>query len=226
MQMEKTQHIDFQLGKGFGFSIKTQQAIQNFIPYKEELALLSPGAVKKRRNHFYMGRYAAKEALNQLGVKNFPILKGENEEPIWPENIVGSISHTNSIALACVGDKNATAGIGIDIEKINPEVSFEISKKICLENELNWINKEGAKKLERLIMVFSAKEATFKTFFPLGKIFFGFHDASLVWNEEKQIFHGRLLKKVADNYGQGYQFDIHCRKNTSYVAMLLILPKE
>ena len=45
-----------------------------------------------------------------------PILKGRDGEPIWPFDIVGSISHKDAIAVAAVGKKKRYKGIGVDIE--------------------------------------------------------------------------------------------------------------
>lgn len=48
----------------------------------------------KRKSEFLIGRISAKYALKALGFNDsFVIHKGMQGEPIWPENISGSISH-------------------------------------------------------------------------------------------------------------------------------------
>ena len=55
-------------------------------------------------------------ALQTLQKEIVPILKGRDGEPIWPFDIVGSISHKDAIAVAAVGKKKRYKGIGVDIE--------------------------------------------------------------------------------------------------------------
>ena len=64
--------------------------------YPEERALIS-GVIEKRAHEFSTGRFCARQALLEFGIDNFPVLRGEQREPIWPKNIVGSISPVLSI---------------------------------------------------------------------------------------------------------------------------------
>jgi len=59
--------------------------------------------IDTRRKHFYLGRTAAHNAISSLlGQDKTPILKGKRGEPIWPEGIIGAITHTGKIAIAAV----------------------------------------------------------------------------------------------------------------------------
>ncbi|MEV4420566.1 hypothetical protein AB0L40_11415 [Patulibacter sp. NPDC049589] len=50
-------------------------------------------AVETRRREFVTGRACAHRALAALGVPVVPIMSGPNREPLWPEGVVGSITH-------------------------------------------------------------------------------------------------------------------------------------
>ena len=83
----------------------------------EELAVLHPSSVAKRRETFRMGRSAAHRALQVLDADTQPILAGPLRDPRWPDGIVGSISHTDDVGLALVAPADETDGVGIDIER-------------------------------------------------------------------------------------------------------------
>ncbi|MBU2703322.1 4'-phosphopantetheinyl transferase EntD [Sporomusaceae bacterium BoRhaA] len=67
----------------FGFSMKTTADYDEKMLYPEELELLSPKAVQKRRCEFCIGRSAAHSALSQMGINKCSVFKGANGEPIW-----------------------------------------------------------------------------------------------------------------------------------------------
>ena len=197
--------------KNISFSVVSSEN-KEFILHPEEMKILSPRAFEKRRRHFYLGRTAAHNALaSLLGDSCIPILKGKRGEPIWPKGIVGTITHTGDIAMAAVAWRKHTNGIGIDIEKLNTKVSFEISRKICTLNELEWVTEKKDEADSRLKMIFSAKESVFKAFYPIEKIYLDFMDAELTWNSLLQGFHGRLLKKAGSKYPVDYTFTVGCR---------------
>lgn len=62
-------------------------------PLPEEEPLIAK-SVAKRRNEFITVRYCARQALSVLGIPEVPILKGDKGQPLWPDGIVGSMTHT------------------------------------------------------------------------------------------------------------------------------------
>src|SRR5690606_37444179 len=79
----------------------------------EEKNVLSPESTELRQRQFYSGRLAAREAVSEISSElvNKPILKGEKGEPLWPDGLVGSISHVDKWAVACVGFSSVIRGI-------------------------------------------------------------------------------------------------------------------
>ena len=53
-------------------------------------------AVSKRKAEYLAGRVCAKHVLATLSIDNFELHSGTDRAPIWPENIIGSITHTQA----------------------------------------------------------------------------------------------------------------------------------
>ena len=66
-----------------------------------EEALAVANAVPKRVQEFAAGRLCARRALAEFGVVDFPVRAARDRQPIWPEFLVGSITHTRGCAPRC-----------------------------------------------------------------------------------------------------------------------------
>ncbi len=142
-----------------------------------ELALLSDGAVASRRLTFSLGREAARRAFAELSNERKPVLLNADGSPRWPDGFVGSISHTDELAVAAVSPTDQTARLGIDLEDLRRNVPEDVAALIADDCERSWIAGDH----EKLLRIFSAKEAIFKAFYPEVGIFFGFEAAHLDW---------------------------------------------
>ncbi|MBI1425209.1 MAG: 4'-phosphopantetheinyl transferase superfamily protein [Gammaproteobacteria bacterium] len=128
----------------------------------QEEGLLIENAINKRINEFSTGRYCAHRALQHFGIENYPVLKGEQREPVWPEQIVGSITHCHDIAGAVVAEKANAKSIGLDIENIK-SLNPNIIRHVCVEEEARWLTELDASQQNlALLVIFSLKEAVFK----------------------------------------------------------------
>jgi 4'-phosphopantetheinyl transferase EntD len=156
-------------------------------PLPDEEPLIAK-SVQKRRNEFITVRYCARLALEQLGQPVAPILKGDKGEPCWPDGIVGSLTHTAGFRGAVVGRRAQVRSVGIDAEPHDilpdgvldavslPDERAEIK---ALPDGLHW---------DRIL--FCAKEATYKTWFPLTKRWLGFEDAHITFSGERACRRG------------------------------------
>ena len=104
------------------YILKDPSTIQSiFTTHKQELPnhklTLPPNHQfsPKRLADFSTGRYCAMKALEQIGIQNVIIPIGKDREPIWPEGIVGSISHCESLTGAIVSRKADHISLGLDI---------------------------------------------------------------------------------------------------------------
>lgn len=207
--------------KMVAFSVATHEMYDESILFPEEMSLVSEKAVLKRRTDFCLGRLAARNALKELGIENFPILKGEKNEPVWPCGIVGSISHTDGVALAVAARKPDLEGVGIDIEIVGSNTPIEIASKICSEKELEWILEKENEKKTRMISIFSSKESVFKCLYPDVKSYFDFLDAELIFDEGIRGFKGVLLKDLSEKYYRGFEFIVKVEHVGNYIVTFM-----
>ncbi len=206
------------------FSCVSTGDLNRYSAHPEELKLLSPRAIKKRRTEFLLGRLAAFRAIKALGIHPEPVLRGKHREPLWQDGIVGSISHKGDIAIAAVVRKTIADGIGVDLERMDEPVNLRISTRVCHPSEMDWIFKSQNNRDIRFRMVFSAKEAGFKAFFPIQQIYLNYLDAELRWNEGRQSFGGSLLKSAGNHYPVGCSFEVGCRIIGNFVLSSITLP--
>lgn len=155
-------------------------------------------AVAKRRREFTAGRLCARAALAQLGVRGFPLLVGPSRVPLWPPGFVGSISHCQGFCAAAVAPRDAVIGLGLDVERAEP-LESELRARICTASELESFARlaapAGAPDPGKL--VFSAKEAFYKCYFPLAGAFLGFHDVEVELEPGLRGFCARLQRAQA-----------------------------
>lgn len=137
-------------------------------------------AAPKRQADFGDARYCAHEALRLLGKESGePILRGERGMPLWPRNVVGSISHTEGLRGAIVAPRSKMRTIGLDIERWE-RLETSLVHSISSEQEremLTRLRRDGLIHPETLL--FSAKEALYKAWFPVARRWLDFQDASV-----------------------------------------------
>jgi 4'-phosphopantetheinyl transferase EntD len=161
--------------------------------FPEEEALLAR-AVDKRRREFTTGRHCARRALAALGVAPVPILRGPGGEPQWPASIAGSITHCAGYRAAAVAPAAAMATLGIDAEPHEPlpdGVQATIARGPELAHLRDLARRHPAVAWERLL--FCAKEAVYKAWFPLAGRWLGFEDAEVTIDPAGGTFAARFL---------------------------------
>lgn len=173
-----------------------------------ETDVLGPQVAERRRAFFALGRAAARDALGEIGLTAIGVGRGRGGEPLWPDGIVGAITHARDLAIAVVGRRTDYAGLGIDLEELARGPSARAARLVCRPSEAEWVS-DGAG-TERLTMLFSAKEAVFKTLYPIEGVWFGFADAELTWRPEHGAFEARVLKSVGAGYPAGFKMEVRC----------------
>ena len=89
--------------------------IDDYAMLPEEQALVAR-AVDRRRREFATGRWLSREGLRHFGLPERPIMMGRLRNPLWPESVIGTISHDGdlcAVALrrAATGPQPASASI-------------------------------------------------------------------------------------------------------------------
>jgi 4'-phosphopantetheinyl transferase EntD len=195
----------------------------NYTLPREEALILSPRASVKRRTEFTLGRAAANLAVKQLGFESpHPVLKGERGEPLWPEGIVGSITHCGCWAIAAVAVSSVVLSIGIDLENPDQIQTDDIAGLVCHDTECRWAM-EDRHYGNRFVMLFSAKEAAYKALYPLCRRFIDFKEVRLRWIPERQQFRGELLTGLNPTFTQGFEFDVGCKFSRDLILTHMVL---
>ncbi|SDZ92351.1 MULTISPECIES: 4'-phosphopantetheinyl transferase [unclassified Mycobacterium] len=165
----------------------------DLVPLPEEEPLIAR-SVAKRRNEFITVRHCAREALGKLDVGPVPILKGDKGEPCWPDGIVGSLTHCEGFRGAVVARATEVRSVGIDAEPhgVLPKgvlgavaLPAEQDAVTTLEGDLHW---------DRIL--FCAKEATYKAWFPLTHRWLGFEDAHITFELDSSGTSGTFLSRI------------------------------
>lgn len=141
-------------------------------------------AVEKRRREFTTARYCARQAMGQLGIEPAPIMRGERGMPVWPDRVVGSLTHCDGYRAAVVAYALQVRSLGIDAEPhdclpagVLEHTSLEAERAVLATRPagVHW---------DRLL--FCAKEATYKAWFPLTQRWLGFEDAHITFDQTSE----------------------------------------
>ena len=151
-------------------------------------------AVEDRRSEFVTARRCARTALARLGYAPVALRPGEAREPQWPDGVVGSITHCAGYRAAAVARSCELAGIGIDAEPSGPlppavlDMVTSRQEQAMLRalrriDESTWWDR----------VLFSAKEAVYKAWFPLTRRWLAFEGVCLSIDPGTGCFTARLL---------------------------------
>jgi 4'-phosphopantetheinyl transferase EntD len=149
-------------------------------------------AVPKRRREFATGRACARRALGQLGAPVVGIAAGARGEPRWPSGVVGSITHCDGLRAAAVAWSSAVAGVGIDAEPDAP-LPDGVLDEVAHGGELELVAGGPAAGVDVGRLLFSAKEAIYKAWYPLTERWLGFEDVELSLDLAAGTFCAALL---------------------------------
>ncbi|APT84952.1 4'-phosphopantetheinyl transferase family protein [Corynebacterium aquilae] len=137
-------------------------------------------AVDIRKSEFGDARWCAHQALKELGRDNgAPILRGERGMPLWPSSVSGSLTHTDGFRAAVVAPRLLVRSMGLDAEPAQPLPRGVISS-IARDSEMAQLEEfaeRGIPCADKLL--FCAKEATYKAWFPLTHRWLGFEQAEV-----------------------------------------------
>lgn len=161
--------------------------------FPEEERILGE-AVEKRRQEFTTARECARAALADLGFRPAPILAGQRGEPLWPDGIVGSLTHCDGYRACAVARSSEIVTVGIDAEP-NAALPEGLLSDIARPEELPSLCRlaRDSPRVHWDRLLFSAKESVYKAWFPLAKRWLGFEQATIAIEREAGTFSARLL---------------------------------
>jgi len=129
----------------------------------------------RRAYEFATGRYLVRCALEDLGVGACAVPRAEDRSPIWPDGLIGSITHANDLAIAAVARAGDFTSVGIDVEEPG-RITEHLFGKLFTAVELELLE-DADPRLAGLM--FSAKEAGYKAVNPRVGKFIGFQEAEV-----------------------------------------------
>ncbi len=166
------------------------------------------GFGEKRLAEFRLGRQCAREALKSLGFEDVEIPIGEGRQPVWPDGICGSISHTSGLTGAILSSKEHHVSLGLDIER-RRSVDGTLWNHLFTEDDRAILHAYGSDLEEWATLFFSLKESFYKLQYPITGRFLDFPEVSLTPQGDGYIalWENRLdLPKILKSHRMGYLF--------------------
>lgn len=150
----------------------------------EALALLPPTeralvahAVPSRQWEFARTRLLAHELLSTLGYPRGELLRDEQRAPLWPAGVCGTLTHTHGFQGALVATTDRVLTLGLDAERAQP-LFPDVLESIASTGERQHLSQQAVH-LPLDTVLFSAKEALYKAWYPVTGAWLGFEDAEL-----------------------------------------------
>lgn len=166
--------------------------------FPDEQALVAQ-AVPKRRHEFATGRRCARAALAELGYPPVSLLTGPDRAPLWPDGVVGSITHTTGYRAAAVARTSQLSSVGIDAEPHQPlpgEVLHLIASPVEAQAVAALLEEHPGVRWDRLL--FCAKECVYKAWYPLTGRWLDFLEAVVTLDPATSTFRADLPAKRAE----------------------------
>lgn len=176
-------------------------------------------AVAKRQREFFYGRLCARAAMAPLRRDPPQIGVGRMREPLWPADLIGSITHASDMAAAIVlPAAMGYDGVGLDIENVlGADGAREVRALVANDSELRQLAAFGhtlghtvghtlGQDLA-LTLVFSAKESFFKAVHGAVQRYFDFDAIEL---EHLDLPARRLRFQVREDLAPGLRPGTRC----------------
>lgn len=197
------------------------------------IALLNPeekravrSASPRRQAEFATGRWCADQALQKLGASAQSVPVGTGGEPVWPDGICGSISHTAGATCAVAAFSAKYQSLGIDIESRKKKITPGALELIANTDELRWLARAGKKRREREQLLFCAKESAFKMLFPITRKRFSFTALSLLPVTDPGHFTLICKNDLFAGFPKGRKLFGRYYADTQWLVVLNDMPRE
>lgn len=161
-------------------------------------------ATAPRRREFTTTRHLARQALSQLGHDTVALPRGERGAPVWPVEVIGSMTHCDGYRAAVVASATPIhvspglrplRSLGIDAEP-NRALPDGVLEAIAMPKERERLaalaRRHPSIAWDRLL--FCAKEAVYKTWFPLTGAWLDFEDVWLTFHPVQHTFSAAVLR--------------------------------
>jgi 4'-phosphopantetheinyl transferase EntD len=162
--------------------VEVRETHQTELALPEEIEL-THRMVEKRKLEFLAGRSAARVLLRRLGLPDAPILVAPDRAPIWPEGVLGSISHTHGWCVVLAARSTGLTGLGVDVEG-EGRVRAEVERLIVTPEEKADYAPGGG---DWRTPIFGIKEAVYKAINPGTGLRPGFKDVRVRLGDDERF---------------------------------------
>lgn len=145
----------------------------------------------KAAKDFASGRRCIRILQKELDLPSFELPSGEFG-PVWPSDVVGSISHSAELVAATI--LRDTMGVGIDIE-YQRRLRVDAARRVATRDEYS---RYSTVPNFDWTLLFSAKESVFKAFSPLVRRYIGYQEVELLLDATNQSFSLRYFGNTVD----------------------------
>jgi 4'-phosphopantetheinyl transferase EntD len=158
--------------------------------------------VPKRLREYTAGRDCGRRALRKLGY-DAAIPRGERGLPRWPAGTIGTITHTHGYAAAAVTERSAFSGIGLDAETIG-RLTPNLWPQVFTAGERGWLDTlDQDAQATFATVIFSAKEAFYKSqFVPYG-LSLGFQEAEVTVGADTFMVRSPIEREICGRFCVG-----------------------
>lgn len=160
--------------------------------YPEEAALVR-AAGDKRRNEFTTVRGCARRALARMGLPPRPVLPDAHGAPRWPAGVIGSMTHCNGYRAVALARTSDVTTLGIDAETNGP-LPHGVLESIAAPEEQALVRNllRTRPEIHWGRLLFSMKEAIYKSWYPLTGQRPDFGDALITFSADSPVFTASL----------------------------------
>ena len=152
-----------------------------------------------RRREFGAGRLCAAHAARRAGASDPVVIGRKQRQPVWPDGLVGSITHSASVAGAACARRTGYRGVGIDIETI-ARMRLELHATVLTAREAD-LAAARAVCSPYAARAFCAKEAGYKAINPTTGQFIGFKEAEIDFDDPDASVTPFTIRYLGDHAG-------------------------
>ncbi|MHC4380194.1 MAG: 4'-phosphopantetheinyl transferase family protein [Planctomycetota bacterium] len=190
--------------------------------HPEERALIAQ-AVAIRQREYSSARHLARGLLQRLVGESGPLLIREDRSPVWPEEVLGSLSHSREwCAVSVAHHRDGLLGIGVDIEDIRP-MAAPLFAEILTPRELQDLPQDVAERTAQALSIFSIKESVYKCLQPIGNSGLGFQAMELDLSEDPTRPRLLPLQGLRSRLPAGCLPQVHLLRQNDTLLSLAIL---
>lgn len=182
--------------------------IGSFPMLDAEMALVA-NAVLSRQQEFSTGRWLAHQGLRCLGQPCQPIKIGKLKNPLWPDSILGTITHDADYCAVVLAPKQTFKGLGVGIDLIAlPRLDKLHGLESLISADASELQAVGKLNVaaDPLLLLFSLKESLIKALsfylddFVDMRAIEAFFDERILFKLSDRVIFGDIFATTTQNY--------------------------